>query len=95
MRVAYGIEVDEEPVDYMKIAEDTMFIFSEEFQPGKYLVEMLHILRHLPSWMPGATVKRNGEAWRPIVWKMVETPWEHAMAAMVLHIHAMLIRVLI
>lgn len=83
MRIAYGIEVDEEPVDYLKMAEDTMTIFSEAFQPGKYLMETFPALRYLPSWMPGATVKRDGERWRPVVWKLVERPWKLAMAAMV------------
>ena len=83
MRVVYGIEVDEEPVDYLKIAEDTMTIFSEAFQPGKFLIETLPFLRHLPSWVPGATVKAKGVAWRPVVWKIVEEPWKYAMAAMV------------
>ncbi|KAM5539711.1 hypothetical protein V8D89_006524 [Ganoderma adspersum] len=82
MRVVYGIEVDEEPVDYLKIAEDTMTIFSEAFQPGKFLIETLPFLRHLPSWIPGATVKRKGVAWRPVVWKLVEEPWKFVMAAM-------------
>lgn len=83
MRVVYGIEVDEVPVDYLKMAEDTMTIFSEAFQPGKHLMETLPSLRHLPSWMPGATVKRDGAAWRPVVRKLVEQPWKYAMAAMV------------
>ena len=83
MRVVYGIEIDEEPVDYLKMAEDTMTIFSKAFQPGKHLIETLPFLRHLPSWIPGASVKRDGEAWRPVVWKLVEEPWKYAMAAMV------------
>ncbi|TBU23425.1 cytochrome P450 [Dichomitus squalens] len=82
MRIAYGIEVDDEPIDYLQMAEDTMTIFSEALQPGKYLMETLPALRHLPSWMPGATVKCDGERWRPIVWKLVEQPWKLVMAAM-------------
>ncbi|PIL29259.1 cytochrome P450 [Ganoderma sinense ZZ0214-1] len=82
MRVVYGIEVDEDSVDYLKIAEDTMSIFSEAFQPGRFLIETLPFLRHLPSWVPGATVKLKGVAWRPVVWRLVEEPWKYAMAAM-------------
>ncbi|KAI1790086.1 cytochrome P450 [Ganoderma leucocontextum] len=82
MRVVYGIEVDEEPVDYLTMAEDTMAIFSEVLQPGKYLVEVLPFLRYLPSWVPGATVMREGLVWRRVVWKLVEEPWKFVMAAM-------------
>ncbi len=85
MRIVYGIEVDEEPVDYLKIAEDTASIFSEAFLPGKYLVALLPWLRYLPSWVPGARVKRKGVAWRPVVQKLVEEPWKFVTAAMVLY----------
>ncbi|KAM5539733.1 hypothetical protein V8D89_006546 [Ganoderma adspersum] len=82
MRVVYGLEVDEEPVDYLKMAEDTMAIFSETLQPGKYLIEFLPFLRYLPSWVPGATVKRKGVVWRRVIWKLVEEPWKFVMASM-------------
>lgn len=83
MRVVYGIEVDKEPVDYLQIAEDMMTILSETLQPGKYFIELLPFLRHLPSWVPGATVKRKGVAWRRVVWKLVEQPWKFVKVAVV------------
>ncbi|KAI0767232.1 CyP450 monooxygenase [Fomes fomentarius] len=75
MRVSYGIEVDEESVDYLKIAEDVLALFSDIFVPGKYLVETFPILRHVPDWMPGAAFKRNGKAWKTVTSKIVEIPW--------------------
>ena len=58
MRVTYGINIDEDPEDYLTIAEEVMTIFSEAFAPGRYLVETFPILRFVPSWMPGAGFKR-------------------------------------
>ncbi|PIL29308.1 cytochrome P450 [Ganoderma sinense ZZ0214-1] len=82
MRVVYGLEVDEEPVDYLKMAEETMAIFSETLLPGKYIIEFLQFLRYLPSWVPGAAVKSKGPAWRQVVWRLVEEPWKFVMTSM-------------
>ena len=86
MRVVYGIEVDEDSVDYLQMAEDTVAIISEVFLPGKYIIELLPWLRYFPSWVPGATVKRAGVTWRSVVQKLVEEPWRSVMAAMVCQI---------
>ncbi|RPD69162.1 cytochrome P450 [Lentinus tigrinus ALCF2SS1-7] len=82
MRISYGIAVDEEPTDYIQIAEDTLAIFSSVFVPGKFLVETIPILRFVPAWMPGAQFKRNGREWTKIVYRLVELPWKRAMDAM-------------
>ncbi|KAI0767204.1 cytochrome P450 [Fomes fomentarius] len=75
MRVSYGIEVDDESVDYLKIAEDVLALFSDIFVPGKYLVETFPILRHVPDWMPGAAFKRKRTTWKRVNSHLVEVPW--------------------
>ncbi|KAH9929014.1 cytochrome P450 [Epithele typhae] len=82
LRISHGIEVDDEPVDYLKIADDAMDIFAAAFEPGKYLVEIIPWLARMPSWFPGAGAKRDGEVWRPIIYKMVSAPWDAAMEKM-------------
>ncbi|TBU38080.1 cytochrome P450, partial [Dichomitus squalens] len=79
MRVAYGIEVDEEDVDYLGLAREAMSVFSTVFVPGKYMADTFPILHLLPSWMPGATFKRSSPSWRKSVSGLVETPWKAAM----------------
>ena len=83
MRVSYGIEVDEESIDYLEMAETVLAIFSDVFLPGKYLVETFPSLRFLPSWMPGAGFKRDGKAWTKAVYRLVEIPWKQTKEAMV------------
>ena len=83
MRVTYGINIDEDPEDYLTIAEEVMTIFSEAFAPGRYLVETFPILRFVPSWMPGAGFKRSGKVWTKVVEKLVVIPWKTTMKAMV------------
>ena len=82
MRISYGIEVDEEATDYIKMAEDTLAIFSYVFVPGKFLVETFPILRFVPAWMPGAKFKRDGKEWVKTVYKLVEHPWQQTMDVM-------------
>lgn len=83
IQVGYGIDVDKSDVDYLEIAEKAMETFSLAFLPGKYLVETLPILRHLPSFLPGAGFKREAAEWYPLVQRMLNVPWEAAMAALV------------
>ena len=83
MRVSYGIEVDEESIDYLEMAETVLAIFSDVFLPGKYLVETFPIMRCIPAWFPGAKFKREANGWRPSALRMRNVPWEAAMEAIV------------
>ncbi|TBU42969.1 cytochrome P450, partial [Dichomitus squalens] len=77
MRVAYGIDVEEEGNHkYVKIAEDAMDVFNVVFQPGRYLVQTIPSLRHIPSWFPGVKFKRDFARWIPVVEELRDAPWE-------------------
>ncbi|KAH9937810.1 cytochrome P450 [Epithele typhae] len=81
MRVTYGIEVDDDPVDYLTMAGDVMTIVAVVFNPGRYLVEVLPWLRHVPTWMPGAAFKRDGVMWTEMANKLITIPWKATVAA--------------
>lgn len=38
--------------------------------PGAFWLEFAPILKHVPAWFPGATGRRLGERYRPVVEKM-------------------------
>ncbi|KAI0329985.1 cytochrome P450, partial [Cubamyces sp. BRFM 1775] len=80
IRVAYGVDIDKESTPYLSIATDAMAAFAKTFVPGKYLVEMLPVLRFIPWWVPGAQFKKDGRAWTPLVQKLTDTPWNACMA---------------
>ncbi|KAH9853240.1 cytochrome P450 [Lenzites betulinus] len=82
LSIAYGIDIEREKTPYMAIAAETMATFAATFVPGKYLVETFPSLRFLPSWLPGARFKREGKAWKPIVERLRNTPWDATVAAM-------------
>ena len=81
MRVIYGIEVDDEAVDYLGIAEDVMARFSEVFTPGKYLVETFPSLQYLCP--PRMGFKRDAEELRVVSLGMLNIPWNATRKAMV------------
>ncbi|KAI0350830.1 cytochrome P450 [Trametes cingulata] len=77
MRIVYGIEVDDQNDRYVSVAEKGADIYIKITVPGRYLVETFPILRHLPSWFPGAGFKREAEAWKPDVLALRNAPFDH------------------
>jgi hypothetical protein len=57
---------------YMSQAFDN---FAELTRPGRFLVEVLPFLRHIPSWMPGAEFKRFATRCAETVNQAKESPF--------------------
>lgn len=57
--------------------------FNATTTPGAFLVDILPILRYVPSWVPGAKFKGLAAAWRADVMEMVETPFAMVKQQMV------------
>ncbi|KAJ7071660.1 cytochrome P450 [Mycena amicta] len=77
MEIAYGIHVQEEGIDpYVKLAQDGVRIMAAAGVPGKYLVDSLPFLKHIPAWFPGplAQFKRDAKKWRPFADRMGDVP---------------------
>ena len=62
LRVVYGIKVSSPHDEWIALAEEGQKIVDDAYTPGRYLVEVLPILRHVPLWMPGARFKRSAAA---------------------------------
>ncbi|PPQ73533.1 hypothetical protein CVT26_010344 [Gymnopilus dilepis] len=59
LRAAYGYEVETENDFYVNLAHKAIQPLLELVHAGTYLVEFLPILKHVPSWFPGASFKRK------------------------------------
>ena len=57
MRVAYGITLVEDDDKYFNMAERILGDTDKISTPGRFLVEVIPSLRHVPSWFPGAGFK--------------------------------------
>ncbi|KAI0642617.1 cytochrome P450 [Trametes meyenii] len=82
MRLVYGIEVADHNDKYIGIAERGADIYIKITVPGRYLVETFPFLRHIPSWFPGATFKREAKAWKPEVYALRDAAFDHVKREM-------------
>ncbi|KAI0642607.1 O-methylsterigmatocystin oxidoreductase [Trametes meyenii] len=81
MDVAYGIQVAEHNDPYIQMAEKAAAIFSDIVVPGRYLVEVMPFLKHVPPWFPGAGFKRQATRWGYDVSTLRHAPYDAAMRA--------------
>lgn len=83
MAVVYGITITEHDDPYVSLAEEATNIFGKITIPGQYLVESIPLLRHVPSWLPGARFKRDALQWSEVVSASRDAPYDAAMDALV------------
>ncbi|GJE96514.1 cytochrome P450 [Phanerochaete sordida] len=68
--------MDVKPGDpIIKIAEDAVTVGTEVVMAGVHLVDMLPILKHLPSWLPGGAFKRKAAEWKVMVDGLFDIPY--------------------
>ena len=54
LSTAYGIAVKESDDPYVSTAEIALNGLAEAGIPGRFWVDFFLLLKHVPSWMPGA-----------------------------------------
>ena len=67
----------------VNIAETALEHFAITTSPGAFLVDSFPILRHLPSWMPGAGYKKKLPQWIVDFERMADVPHEFVKDRMV------------
>ncbi len=68
---------------YVKLSEEAAAGFNEGLVPGRFLVQFLPFLRHVPPWFPGATSQRLWAKWMAAADKVKNIPFEHAKTQLV------------
>lgn len=64
MKVVYGITVKDSAEPYVSAAEKALEVLNAAGTPGAFLVDVLPILKYVPSWLPGAGFKKKAAQWR-------------------------------
>ena len=77
MKIGYGISVKESDDPYISIAEEVLDGISEAGIPGTFWVDLFPILKHVPSWFPGAGFQKKAAHWGEAVNAMAERPFRH------------------
>ncbi|TFK83549.1 cytochrome P450 [Polyporus arcularius HHB13444] len=63
VKILYGLDVAEKNDKYIAMMARALE-GGEAFVPGKYYVEFLPFLRHIPAWVPGAGFQKDFAWWR-------------------------------
>jgi hypothetical protein len=83
MDIGYGIPVQESDDPYILIAEEALEGMSAAGIPGAFWVDLLPILKYVPSWFPGASFKKKAARWRKAKDIMAERPFRHVQEQLV------------
>ncbi|KAH8104105.1 cytochrome P450 [Cristinia sonorae] len=75
MKVTYGIDVKEENDPFIFHAEQTIAAFNTAARPGRYLVDLMPVLKYIPSWFPGARFQKDALYAKDMSQKMVNNPF--------------------
>ncbi|KAI1422341.1 cytochrome protein [Xylaria sp. FL1777] len=79
LKMVYGYSTGSKTSDpLVKLADTAVEQFSIATMPGRWLVDVIPILRHLPEWMPGTSFKKTAREYRAKMTTMLEAPWEFA-----------------
>ncbi|KAK4545621.1 hypothetical protein LTR36_002574 [Oleoguttula mirabilis] len=81
--IVYGYTIEPHGKDpLVALIDQAMEEFSAAIVPGKWLVDILPFLEHIPEWMPGAGFKRIARAYRRTAMDVVNVPYAFAKAQM-------------
>jgi hypothetical protein len=79
----YGIKVLPRDDPTVKLIERVSVLFSAGLAAGTRLVDIFPVLRHIPTWLPGAEFKRFAARAREASAAAKETPFLEAKRMMV------------
>ncbi|KAJ5171869.1 hypothetical protein N7492_004462 [Penicillium capsulatum] len=79
--ISYGYRVDPfKPDHFVRSIGTALDEFAIAAQPGTWLVDIFPILKHVPSWCPGAGFKRSAAVWRERAVDLTSRPYAFAKA---------------
>ncbi|TEB33315.1 cytochrome P450 [Coprinellus micaceus] len=76
--LAYGIKVQPTNDPNLRLAQDSLDSVLEAFIPGKYLVDQIPALKHLPEWLPGTGFLQDAKRGRETMVRLLELPFADA-----------------
>lgn len=83
LEIAYGIKILPKNDPFVAKAEDVMAIINAGSVSGKFLVDMVPMLKHVPEWMPGASFQTFARESKLVGEGFAEVPLAQVKQAMV------------
>ncbi|KAJ7160593.1 cytochrome P450 [Mycena crocata] len=75
MSIAYGLNVLPASDPLIGLAETTLIAAVVAATPGSFFVDFLPMLKHVPTWMPGAGFRRHAQKWKQDRAVMIDRPF--------------------
>ena len=83
MNITYGIDVQESDDPYILVAEEVIRGVVEAGTPGFTWVDVFPMLKHIPSWFPGAGFQKKAAYWRGVTKALTENPCHYVKEQLV------------
>lgn len=74
--MTYGLPTQRRRDPFAQFAEETIAEITGAASPGKYFVNVIKPLKHLPEWMPGVGFKQEAKEIRKRIDRLVDEPYE-------------------
>ncbi|KZP06197.1 cytochrome P450 [Athelia psychrophila] len=76
IEITYGLDVLPKNDPFIESADKGLATLALAVVPGAFLVDTLPILKHVPSWFPGAGFKRKAKEWKRYADEVLEAPYK-------------------
>ncbi|KAJ7586754.1 cytochrome P450, partial [Mycena floridula] len=76
--IVYGLQSTSHEDPILINGERVMRSLSEASVHGRFWVEMIPLMRYIPSWVPGAGFQRQARLWKSWGEDFVNVPWDRA-----------------
>lgn len=81
--LTYGLPIKRVDDPWIEVAEQSMHCLTSAAVPGKYAVDVVPALKHLPEWLPGAGFLREAKEWKRTFARLFEEPFKAVKKGMV------------
>ncbi|KIJ18483.1 hypothetical protein PAXINDRAFT_128630 [Paxillus involutus ATCC 200175] len=79
LKISHGYSIKDGDDPFLELAAKAMVNFSLVTTPGRFLVDLIPVLRYLPEWFPGAGFQRDAKRWRQMVTDTATKPHEFVL----------------
>lgn len=81
--VAYGIKALPEDDPLIDLAEISLSKVVSAAIPGRFLVDTVPMLKHVPAWFPGASFQKFAQETKLLLKEVADVPFDAVKQAMV------------
>jgi hypothetical protein len=79
LKATYGYTTEpHSPDPLVDLVDEVMRQFSLAFVPGKWAVDIIPALKHLPRWLPGSGFQLTAQLWKKTMTDVINLPFEYA-----------------